>query len=99
MKTVFEAISSDIRRKILVYLVSSERTSGEIAELFDVSGPAISQHLAVLEDAGLVRSERRARYVYYRLVPDHLTSELQSFVEESRPTSAAIDAKPARRRK
>src|SRR3954454_2066447 len=61
------AIASPRRRAILRLVWDEERSSGDIAEQFDVSWPAISQNLRVLEDAGLVRSRRRGTTRLYRV--------------------------------
>lgn len=82
MQTVFEALSSTVRRKILAYLSESELTAGEIASRFEISKPAVSQHLGVLENAGLVESEKRGQYVHYRIVQDNLVNTLNGFVQE-----------------
>jgi ArsR family transcriptional regulator len=76
MQRVFEALSSQIRRKILAYLAHADLTAGEIAARFDISKPAVSQHLTVLENAGLVTSEKKGQFVHYSLVPDHLANTL-----------------------
>jgi DNA-binding transcriptional ArsR family regulator len=66
METELRAIASPRRREILRLVWDSERTSGEIAAHFDVSWPAISQNLRVLEDAGLVRTRRSGKSRFYR---------------------------------
>lgn len=58
---VFGALSDPTRRAILARLAHGERTVGELAEPFDVSRPAISKHLRVLERAGLVRRTPEGR--------------------------------------
>ena len=55
---IFEALASGPRRRILAYLSEAELSTKELAERFEMSAPAISRHLSVLENAGLVRSER-----------------------------------------
>ncbi len=92
MQRVFEALSSAPRRKILAYLAHAEMSAGEIAARFAMSKPSISQHLSILEGAGLVRSEKRGQYVFYALVPDNLTNTLNGFVQEVCPV-----ARPLRR--
>jgi DNA-binding transcriptional ArsR family regulator len=52
---IFSALADPIRRAILARLAEGEATVGELARPFDVSRPAISKHLRVLERAGLVR--------------------------------------------
>lgn len=59
------AIASPRRREILRLVWDRERSSGEIAAEFDVSWPAISQNLRVLEDAGLVRTRRQGQSRLY----------------------------------
>jgi DNA-binding transcriptional ArsR family regulator len=69
---VFHAIAHPSRRAILVTLRSGERTAGEIAEPFRMTFAAISQHLRVLEEAGLVSVRRDGRHRRYRLHPKPL---------------------------
>ncbi len=58
-----EALADPTRRRIVELLAQRDRTAGELVEEFDVSAPAISQHLNVLRDAGLVvtRAEGKSR--------------------------------------
>ena len=90
MQKVFEALASTVRRKILAYLSESELTAGQIAERFDISKPAVSQHLNVLQNAGLVESEKRGQFVHYRLVRENLTNTLNSYVQEVCPVSRPL---------
>ncbi|WAC60173.1 metalloregulator ArsR/SmtB family transcription factor [Brevundimonas sp. SL130] len=92
MQRVFEALSSPVRRKILAYLAHVDLTAGEIAAKFEISKPAVSQHLSVLEVAGLVTSEKKGQYVHYSLAPDQLTNTLNGYVQEVCPV-----AKPLKR--
>lgn len=87
---VFEALSSSVRRKILAYLSSTDLTAGEIADRFDISKPSISKHLALLEGAGLIASEKKGQYVHYRLVRDNLANTLNGFVQEVCPVSRPL---------
>jgi ArsR family transcriptional regulator len=87
---VFEALSSTVRRKILAYLAHAELSAGEIASRFDMSKPSVSQHLSVLEAAGLVMSEKRGQFVYYRLVADNLVNTLTEFLQEVCPVSRPL---------
>ena len=96
MQRVFEALSSVVRRKILAYLAHAELTAGDIAGRFEISKPAVSQHLTVLEAAGLVRSEKRGQYVYYSLVPDSLVNTLNDFVQEVCPVSKPLKTESAK---
>jgi ArsR family transcriptional regulator, arsenate/arsenite/antimonite-responsive transcriptional repressor len=90
MQRVFEALSSTVRRKMLAYLAHTELSAGEIAARFDMSKPSVSQHLSVLEAAGLVTSDKRGQFVYYRLVPDNLVNTLSEFVQEVCPVSRPL---------
>jgi DNA-binding transcriptional ArsR family regulator len=69
---VFAAISHPVRRRILDLLADDDRPVNAIASHFAVSRPAISQHLKVLLEAGLVAEQRFGRERRYRLVPEDL---------------------------
>lgn len=62
LNLVFSALSDPTRRAILERLSSGEASVGELAEPFDMSLPAISKHLGVLEHAGLLSRERDGRF-------------------------------------
>jgi DNA-binding transcriptional ArsR family regulator len=87
---VFEALSSTVRRKILAYLSATDLTAGEIAERFDISKPSVSKHLSILENAGLVRSERRGQFIHYSLVSDNLVNTLTGYLQEVCPVSRPL---------
>ena len=95
MQKVFEALASAPRRKILAFLAEAELNAGEIASRFEMSKPAVSQHLTVLENAGLVASEKRGQFVYYRLVPDSLANTLNSYVQQVCPVSRPLKRESA----
>ena len=90
MQRVFEALSSQVRRKILAYLSEVDLTAGEIAGRFKMSKPSVSQHLSVLETAGLVKSEKRGQFVHYSLVRESLVNTLNGFVQEVCPVSRPL---------
>ncbi len=90
MDKVFDALASTPRRKILAYLSGAELTAGEIASRFEMSKPAISKHLSVLENAGLIESEKRGQFVHYRLVQENLVNTLNGFVQEVCPVSRPL---------
>ena len=100
---VFEALSSPPRRRILAYLSKTDMTAGEIVQRFaDVmSQPAISKHLSILENAGLVWREKRGQNVHYGLKEDALTSALAGFLGEVCPRSRPLrkESAAAARRK
>jgi ArsR family transcriptional regulator, arsenate/arsenite/antimonite-responsive transcriptional repressor len=87
---VFEALSSTVRRKILAYLSATDLTAGDIAARFEISKPSVSKHLSILENAGLVRSERRGQFIHYSLVRDNLVNTLNGYVQEVCPVSKPI---------
>ena len=67
-------------------------SAGDIAARFEMSKPAVSQHLSVLENAGLIVSEKRGQFVFYRLVPEALTNVLNGYVQEVCPVSRPLKA-------
>jgi ArsR family transcriptional regulator, arsenate/arsenite/antimonite-responsive transcriptional repressor len=84
---IFDALASRTRRQILAYLSEAELTTSELAERFSLSPPSISRHLSVLENAGLVASERRGQRVLYRIEADRLADALTAFTREVCPGS------------
>ncbi|MBX5135501.1 winged helix-turn-helix transcriptional regulator [Rhizobium lentis] len=87
---VFHALSSAPRRKILAYLSASGLTAGEIADRFSMSKPAVSQHLSVLETAGLIRRQKQGQFVHYSLIETNLVNTLNGFVQEVCPVGRPI---------
>jgi ArsR family transcriptional regulator len=72
---VFKALSDPVRLRLLSLIGShagGEACVCDLTPAFDVSEPTISHHLKVLREAGLVTSERRASWVYYRVRPEAL---------------------------
>lgn len=61
-----------------------------------MSKPAISKHLQILENAGLVTSEKRGQFVWYALVQDNLVNTLNSFVQNVCPVAAPLKRESAR---
>ncbi|MEM1262387.1 MAG: metalloregulator ArsR/SmtB family transcription factor [Pseudomonadota bacterium] len=80
MDNVFQALSSTVRRRMLAYLSKTTLTAGEIASRFEMSKPAVSKHLGVLENAGLVESEKKGLHVHYRLNKDNLFAGMNDFL-------------------
>jgi DNA-binding transcriptional ArsR family regulator len=68
----FRAIADPTRRAILDLLRHGQRSVSELAEPFRMTQPAVSQHLRVLRDAGLVSQQRLGRRQIYRIVPEPL---------------------------
>src|SRR5215472_6758071 len=70
---VFGAISHPARRRMLDLLALADRSVNTIAGQFQMSRPAVSQHLRILLDAGLVTEQRHGRERRYHFVPDQLS--------------------------
>jgi DNA-binding transcriptional ArsR family regulator len=81
MEAALKAIAEPRRRQILLLVRGGEMTAGEIASHFEVTRPAISQHLTVLKEAGLVSERRDGTKRIYRLRPEGV-EELRAFVED-----------------
>lgn len=79
---IFGALSSVPRRQILALLSQTALSTTDLAGRFALSPPAVSRHLAVLQRAGLVVSERQGRRVLYRLDRDVLLGALARFASE-----------------
>jgi DNA-binding transcriptional ArsR family regulator len=80
METALKALAEPNRRRILVLVRDEELTAGEIASHFEVTRPAVSQHLTVLREAGLVDERRNGTRRLYRARPEGL-AELRQFLE------------------
>ena len=87
---VFEALASRARREILAYLSKTELTTSELASRFQMTSPSMSRHLSVLENAGLVTSERKGQRVLYRLSPGSLVNTLTGFAFEICPVAGPL---------
>jgi DNA-binding transcriptional ArsR family regulator len=81
MEAALKAIAAPHRRQILSLVRDDELSAGEIASHFDVTRPAVSQHLTVLKEAGLVDERRNGTRRLYRARPDGLLP-IREFLEE-----------------
>ena len=81
MEAALKAIAAPHRRRILRLVRDEELSAGEIASHFDVTRPAVSQHLSVLKEAGLVNERRNGTRRLYRARPEGL-AELKAFLDE-----------------
>jgi len=77
------AIADPTRRRIVELLAQRDRTAGEIVDEFDMSAPAISQHLKVLRDAGLVTTRAEGQTRIQTLNPGGL-EEIDAWLEKTR---------------
>ena len=67
LQNTLRALSDPVRREILELLKDGRLSAGEIGSNFDITGAAISRHLAVLKEADLIRDTREGKYIYYEL--------------------------------
>ncbi|MEV6325637.1 metalloregulator ArsR/SmtB family transcription factor [Nocardia sp. NPDC051787] len=84
---VFKALSEPVRLRVLSAVASRanhEACVCDLSEGIDVTQPTISHHLKVLREAGLLSSERRASWVYYRVEPAVL-QQLSAFLADTTP--------------
>jgi DNA-binding transcriptional ArsR family regulator len=77
----FAALADGTRRHLLEQLATADRPVAELVTGLDISQAAVSQHLRVLRDAGLVTARKQGRYRYYELCPAALT-ELRDWLDE-----------------
>ena len=87
---VFEALASGQRRQILAYLSKTEMTTSDLAARFEMTTPSMSRHLSVLENAGLVTSQRKGQKVFYQLVPNNLVNTLTGYALEICPVAGPL---------
>ena len=80
---VFEILAEPSRRRVLDLLLEEERTVGELVDALRMSQPAVSKHLRVLRDAGLVEARVDAQRRVYRLRPEPL-AEMDAWLEPYR---------------
>jgi DNA-binding transcriptional ArsR family regulator len=81
MQALLDALAEPRRRQILDLVRERELAAGEIAAKFDVTRPAISQHLGVLKQAGLLHERREGTKRLYRARPEGL-ADLREFLDE-----------------
>ena len=80
MEAALKAIAEPTRRRILTLVKNDELTAGEIASHFEVTRPAVSQHLTVLKEAGLVHERRNGTRRLYSVRPEGF-NEVKTFLE------------------
>lgn len=97
----FQALAEPRRREILRLIWHRELAAGQIATRFDVTRPAISQHLRVLKRSGLLKERREGTRRLYRARPEAV-AELRAYLEEFWETSLrrlGVEAEAEERRK
>ena len=100
-ESVFQAIACPTRRALLDSLARGERNVGDLVATLDVTQGAVSQQLAVLKNAGLVRERAEGRFRFYSLSPEPLAlvdqwlRQYRAFVEERLDVlGSVLDAMP-----
>jgi len=83
LSTTFQALADPTRRAILASLTTGEKTVSDLAEPFDMTMPAITKHLKVLEKANLIERSREAQYRPCRLHPEPL-KDIDAWISEYR---------------
>ena len=91
LSATFSALADPTRRAILARLAQGETTVNELAEPFDISLPAISRHLKVLEKAGLISRGRAAQSRPARIEPEGIKAVEDWLEEYRRMWSARLD--------
>jgi DNA-binding transcriptional ArsR family regulator len=81
VEAALKAIAEPRRQQILRLVGEAELSAGEIASHFEISWPAVSQHLGVLKEAGLVEERRNGTRRFYRARPQGL-AELKAFLDD-----------------
>lgn len=92
MTGTFEVLAEESRRRILDLLVEAERPAGDLVGLLSLSQPAVSKHLKILRDAGLVESRIDAQRRIYRVRPEPLREVDDWLTPYRRGWSAHINA-------
>jgi len=75
---LLKALANEKRLQVLCLLAEGERSVGEINSMLDLSQSALSQHLAVLREEGLVQTRREAQVIYYSLMPGPAAQVMQT---------------------
>jgi DNA-binding transcriptional ArsR family regulator len=96
---IFQALASDPRLRILAYLSKSSMTAGEISERFDMTKPSLSKHLSVLENAGLIKGEKKGQFIHYSIVEDHIVNTLDGYLQEVCPIRRPLRKESAKKAK
>ena len=99
MDSAFQALSSTPRRRILAYLSKTSLTAGEIAARFEMSKPAVSKHLSILENAGLIQGNKIGLHIHYNLNKNNLFAELNDFLVNFCPEGRPLKLESAKVRK
>lgn len=96
---IFRALADPTRRQMLQELKGGELAAGAIASRFEISGPSISRHLAILKAADLVTERREGNRILYRLQPERLAHCLADFLSGVCPTQIVQRRRIAKRKR
>lgn len=89
---VFAALSDASRRRIIEAVKEKDRTVLELAGLFDISLPAVSKHLKVLDKAGLLQREKDGRYIKCHYNPEPMSKAVKWILEQQKFWNDSFDA-------
>src|SRR5437016_4166465 len=92
---VFQALADPSRRAIFQSLTRGEAAVKDLTACFDISQPAVSQHLATLRNAGLTSERREGRLVYYRVKPKALRPLIDWIAQNQAFWLARLDRRQA----
>ncbi len=84
IQNTLKALADPTRRQIIQLLKSGRLSAGEISENFNISSAAVSRHLSILKEAGLIRDSREGKFIFYEInlsVLEELLSWLVDFKE------------------
>ena len=82
-RDIFQAVADPTRRAILTLIAAQAMTPNALAEHFDTSRQAVSKHLKILDECGLLQQEQRGREIYYQLEIDKM-KEIDKWLEQFR---------------
>ncbi|MCD9199770.1 ArsR/SmtB family transcription factor [Aeromicrobium wangtongii] len=91
LDTMFRALADSTRRAMVEHLVRGPASVSELAQPFDMSMPAVVQHLTVLEDAGIVTSHKTGRVRTVQLAPDALVAAGEWIGRQRLPAERRLD--------
>lgn len=92
MQATMKALADPTRREILTMLKQGRMSAGNICGHFPVTGAAVSRHLSVLKEAGLVRDQREGKHIYYELNTSVL-EEIMLWIAELKGDEGYVEAK------
>jgi DNA-binding transcriptional ArsR family regulator len=80
-RDVFQAIADPTRRAILLLIAAQSMTPNAITEKFHSSRQAVSKHIQILTECGLVKQERKGREIYYHIIANKM-NEIDKWIEQ-----------------